>query len=132
MKAKFRTFIIIYAALLSGIILMAVITKAVDFETIFQLSEEELPWLFLPLAAVMLSEFLYRNSMKEMATQTDENGRFGVYQSASIVRWAILEGTAIVCIVMPGIPDINILIMVAFYLLFWPRYWKFQQIVAPM
>jgi len=132
MKAKFRTFIIIYAALLSGIILMAVITKAINFETIFQLSEEELPWLFLPLAAILLSEFLYRNTIKQMPTQTDEDGRFGVFQSASIIRWAILEGAAIVCILLPGIPDINILIMVAIYLLFWPRYWRFQQIVAPM
>ncbi|SDL75551.1 hypothetical protein SAMN04488034_1106 [Salinimicrobium catena] len=132
MKEKFRTFIIIYAALLSGIILMAVITEAIDFEAIFQLSEEELPWLFLPVAAITLSEFLYRNSMKQMATKTDEDGRIAVYQSASIVRWAILEGTAIVCIVMPSIPDINILITVAFYLLVCPRYWRFQQIVAPM
>ena len=132
MKAKFRTFIIIYAALLSGIIMMAVVTKAIDFETIFQLSEEELPWLLLPLAAITLSEFLYRNSMKQMATKTDEDGRLAVYQSASIIRWAILEGAAIVCILLPGIPDINILIMLAFYLLVCPRYWRFQQIVAPM
>lgn len=132
MKEKFRTFFIIYAALLSGIIIMALVTQAIDLETIFQLSEEELPWLFLPLAAITMSEFLYRKTMKQIATKTDEDSRMGVYQSASIIRWAILEGAAIVCIVMPGIPDINILLLVAFYLFVCPRFWRFQQIVAPL
>lgn len=132
MKEKFRVFIIIYAALLSGIIVMAFLTGAIDFETNFRLSEEELPWLFLPVAAITLSQFLYRNTMKQLKTKTDEDDRIAVYQTASIIRWAILEGAAIVCIVLPGIPAINVLIMVAFYLLVCPRYWRFQQIVAPI
>lgn len=132
MKEKFRVFIIIYAALLSGIIVMAFLTGAIDFEKIFRLSEEELPYLFIPVAAIILSELLYRNTMKQLDSKTDEDSRAGVYQTASLIRWAILEGAAMVCILLPGIPAFNILLLVGFYLLVCPRYWKFQQIVAPL
>ena len=132
MKEKFRVFIIIYAALLAGIIVMAFLTGAIDFEKIFRLAEEELPWLFLPVAAITLSELLYRNTMKQLETKTDEDERIAVYQTASLIRWAILEGAAMVCILLPGIPAINILLLVGFYLLVCPRYWKFRQIVAPI
>lgn len=124
---------IIYAALLSGIIIMALLTEVIDWDTIFQIQEEELPYLFIPVAAIMLSESLYRRTMKQIVKRrTNENTRLGIYQTASIIRWAILEGAAMLCILLPGIPAINILILVAFYLLVCPRYWKFQQIVAPI
>lgn len=124
---------IIYAALLSGIIIMALLTEVIDWDTIFQIQEEELPYLFIPVAAIMLSESLYRRTMKQIdKRRTNENTRLGIYQTASIIRWAILEGAAMLCILLPGIPAINILILVAFYLLVCPRYWKFQQIVAPI
>ena len=133
MKEKFRTFVIIYVALLSGIILFALLTKAIDLETIFQIQDEELPYLFIPVAAIMLSESLFTKVMKQIdKKRTDEDTRLGIYQTASIIRWAILEGAAMLCILLPGIPAINILIIVAFYLLVCPRYWRFQQIVAPI
>ena len=133
MKEKFRTFIIIYAVLLSGIVMAAIFTEAFDWETIFHISEEQLPWLFIPVGAITLSEFLFRKTMKQIdRKKTDENTRLGIYQTASIIRWAILEGAALVCILLPGIPAINILLIIAFYLLVCPRFWKFQQIVAPL
>lgn len=132
MKEKFRVLIILYASLLAGIIIFAFFTGSIDWNTILEISKAEMPYLLLPVVAIGLSEILYKNNMKQLETKSSVDERTAVYQSASVVRWAILEGSALVVIVLPNIPRINVLVIVAFYLIIFPRYWKFQQIVSPI
>jgi hypothetical protein len=131
MKEKFRIFFTIYAFLLSGMILAFIFTGKVDWNNLLNITDGEIPYLLIPVVAIVASELMFKSNMKQIDSKTDLNSRAGTYQTASLVRWAILEGAAFYSIMNPSIPKINILIILAYFIIIYPRNWKFEEIVSP-
>lgn len=132
MKEKFRVFASIYAFLLGGMILAIVFGADIDYDNLLNIPKSQYPYLAIPLIAIAASEFLFRNRMKEINSTSVENGRAGVYQTASLIRWAVLEGAVFYSLFTPEVPKINIAILLIYFLFICPRYWKFVDVVSPL
>ena len=131
MKEKFRVFASIYAFLLGGMILAIVYAGDIDYNNILNIPESQYPYLAIPFVAIAASELLYRNKMKEVSFETGEQISAGLYQTASLMRWAVLEGAVFYTLFNPEVPQINIAIVLTYFIIIHPRYWKFQEIVSP-
>ncbi|NQX80403.1 MAG: hypothetical protein HRT66_00190 [Flavobacteriaceae bacterium] len=133
MKEKYRVFIIIYGALLAGIVFATALSITIDWNNLFNIPEEQLLYLLVPVAAIIGSEVMFRVSMKKLELSEDENTRTGVYQTSNIIRWAILEGAAFYSIMSPeDIPQINIVIIITYYMVIFPGFNKFKEIISPI
>lgn len=70
----------------------------------------------LPILAVVLSNFMFKNMLSKIDSKLEFENKLKIYQSASIVRWAILEGSALILLVLK--PELFIFgIIIIFYLL---------------
>ena len=132
MKEKFKVFASIYAFLLGAMILAIVFAGDIDYNNLLNISESQYPYLAIPFVAIAASEFLYRNKMKEINSNSDENGNTGAYQTASLMRWAVLEGVVFYTLFNPDVPQINIAIVLVYFILICPRYSKFLEVVSPV
>jgi len=132
MKEKFRILATIYAFLLGGMILAIVFAGNVDYNDLLNISESQYLYLAIPFVAIAGSEFLYRNKMKEIKSNSTENGKTGLYQTASLMRWAVLEAATFYALIDPEVPLINIAIVLVYFILIFPRYSKFLEVVSPV
>ena len=53
-------------------------------------------YLLIPVAAIIVGNFLYKAQLKNANPKESPEKNFAIYQTASILRWAILEGAAFV------------------------------------
>lgn len=81
------------------------------------LDSSTLPFLLVPVAAFYLSDFLFKNQMKQMDKDADLKNKLPIYQTANIIRWAILEVAAIVIVVLK--PEFLILTLLIILYLFY-------------
>ncbi|MDC8006074.1 MFS transporter [Aureisphaera galaxeae] len=68
--------------------------QTLDFLKIPKVDASSVPFLLMPLAAVLLGNLLYKQQLKNSDPTMSLEEKFPVYQSASIVRWALLDGAA--------------------------------------
>ena len=96
MKEKLKTISIIHLGLCAGLIFAYYfIGKDYFKEASFNdVSGMDYLYLFLPLIAYYLSQFLYQNQLKNLSSSQSEDEKFMIFQTASIMRWAIIEGCA--------------------------------------
>ncbi len=77
---------------------------------------DSLIYLAIPIVALFLSSFLYKNKVKEMNTKESVDKNLATYQTACILRWAIVEGAAFMLLFLK--PDFIILgILLVVYLI---------------
>ena len=57
-------------------------------------------YLTIPFAAYFLSNFLFKSQLKKIDPKLPLEEKFPAYQTASIIRWAILEGAAFILLFM--------------------------------
>ena len=131
MKEKFRVFATIYAFLLGGMILAIAFVGDIDYDNLLNIPESQYPYLAISLIAIAGSEFLYRKKMNEVNSISGEKVSAGLYQTASLMRWAVLEGAVFYTLFNPEVPKINIAIVLIYFVFIYPRYWKFQEVVSP-
>lgn len=53
-------------------------------------------YVLIPVLAIVLSNFMFKNMISKIDSNLSLEIKMGTYQSSSIVRWAILEGAALV------------------------------------
>ncbi|GAB5399780.1 MAG: hypothetical protein Aureis2KO_13650 [Aureisphaera sp.] len=121
MKEKLRVIQLIHLALCAGAILAYIMLGGMDALTNFKLPTIDSPsilYVLVPFAAYILSNFLFRHQLKKLDRSLDIEENFTAYQTASIVRWAILEGTAFYLLtaqkdlIIFGIPILLYLILI--------------------
>lgn len=118
---------------MAGIVFATALSITIDWNNLFNIPEEQLLYLLVPVAAIIGSEVMFRVSMKKLELSEDENTRTGVYQTSNIIRWAILEGAAFYSIMSPeDIPQINIVIIITYYMVIFPGFNKFKEIISPI
>ena len=95
MKEKFSLLKMIHLALCSGVIVVYLFIGklyTLDFLNLPRIDTTALIYLFVPLLAIVFSHFMYQFQLKQIKEGTSEADQFFAYQTAMIIRWAILEG----------------------------------------
>lgn len=119
MKQEIKTLQIIHLAICAGIIVAYIFAGNITSDNLkFQnLDSQTLIWILLPFVAVIASKFMFKTTLKQIDPKLPLEKNFPIYQTASIIRYAILEGTAfVVLFVKPEIIIFGILLIV--YLVF--------------
>jgi hypothetical protein len=89
---------IIHLAFLAGMALFALVTfmltqsTAINFDT-----SDTYLFIVIPFAivAVFGSMFMYNQQLSPLVNEPNLSGKLGIYQTACIIRYAILEGAAL-------------------------------------
>lgn len=97
MNKKIKPLKIIHLALCIGLSLAYIIIgNLTDLNNLSvpDIETDSLIYLAIPIVALFLSSFLYKNKIKEMNSQESVDKNLATYQTACILRWAIIEGAA--------------------------------------
>ena len=120
MSQKIKTLKYIHLAILAGVILIYILLGDISLDTsdIPELDSTFLLYLMIAIVAIVLGNFLFKSQLKQVDRNKSVEDNFGIYQGASIIRWAILEGAAIVILFLA--PDywvlgIIVIAVLAFY-----------------
>ncbi len=119
MADKFRTLKIIHIAICAGVLLIYIFlgNLSLDIFDFPSIGSSSSALLFIPVAAFAIGNIVFRAKLKEAVKNLSLEENFGVYQTASIIRWAILEGAAfIILFLAPEFVLFGLLIIV--YMIF--------------
>ena len=130
MKKQFTTLSTIYFALLAGIILAFFFGHEVNLEKISAISENQYAYLLIPIAGIVGSQLFFEFNMKKLRSKKENENKSAEYQTASLIRWAVLEGAAFISIFNEEAPQINVVIIIAYFILIRPTFDKFTQVVG--
>lgn len=99
MDQKIKTLKIIHLAITFGLIIIYFLLGDIMALKSFKvpaINTSSIVFLALPLIAVFASNFMFKNTLKQTKDIKKLEDKFSVYQTASIIRWAILEGAAFI------------------------------------
>lgn len=120
MTEKIKTLQIIHFAICAGTILVYFFIGEVSIEklkTIPTIDSTSAVYIFIPVFAFVLSTFLFRSQLKQIDPKLNIEGKLPIYQAASIMRWAVLEGAAFLLLFLK--PDFILFgILIIIYLIF--------------
>ncbi|WP_336127208.1 MFS transporter [Mesoflavibacter sp. CH_XMU1422-2] len=121
MEQQLKIFKIIHLALIAGLILayyflgdLGNLTE-LTFPTV---NSKSYIYLFIPIAAFIVSNLLFKHFVSKIDNNLSVQQKLVSYQSASIIRWAILEGAAfLILLIYPEFLLFGILLIVYLALL---------------
>ena len=121
MEQQLKVFKIIHLALIAGLILayyflgdLGNLTE-LTFPTV---NSKNYIYLFIPIAAFIVSNLLFKHFVSKIDNNLSVQQKLVNYQSASIIRWAILEGAAfLILLIYPEFLLFGILLIVYLALL---------------
>lgn len=117
MDQKIKTLQIIHLAICAGTTLAYIILGDVvlDMMKVPVINGESVVYIVLPIMAILLATSLFRSQLKKVDNRLKMEDNMAIYQTASIIRWAILEGAALIILFLR--PDFIIFgILVIIYL----------------
>ncbi len=96
MTEKIKTLKIIHLAICAGTIMGYLFVGNISIETINAQSINSSDYIYftIPIIAFFLSNFLFKSQLKQVDTKLKPEDNLPIYQTASIVRWAVLEAAA--------------------------------------
>jgi len=106
MKEKLKTLQYLHLFLLGGVVTAYVFMGNFGESSSFQfpaLDKESLTFLALPIATILMGQLVFSNMLKKIDPKAPFEDKFAAYQSASIIRWASVEGAAF--IILFAIPE---------------------------
>lgn len=115
MTQKIKTLQIIHLAICAGIVVVYFMLGNLSIEslTITSIDSSEIVYVLIPILAFILSNFLFKSQLKQANLKLNLEENLPIYQTASIIRWAILEGAAFVILfVSPKFQLLGILLIV--------------------
>ena len=119
MTEKIKALQIIHLAICAGAIIAYCIMGDLSLEklNIPAIDSSSILYLAIPVLAFVLSSILFKAQLKQIDPKLKLEDKLPVYQAASIMRWAVLEGAAfLILFVKPEFIIFGILILI--YLLF--------------
>lgn len=119
MTQKIKTLQTIHLAICAGIMVAYFMMGNLSMETlkIKSIDASEMVFVAIPILAFVLSNFLFKLQLKQTNSKLKSEENLPIYQTASIIRWAILEGAAfLILFVSPDFQLFGILIIA--YLVF--------------
>lgn len=120
MTEKIKTLQIIHLAVCAGTILAYFLLGELSIEklkNIQVIDSSSIVYVFIPILAFVLSTFLFKSQLKQIDPKLKTEDKLPVYQTASIMRWAVLEGAAFLILFLK--PDFILFgILIIIYLIF--------------
>lgn len=120
MIEKIKTLQIFHLASCAGTILAYFFVGELSVEklkSIPTIDSTSAVYVFIPVFAFVLSTFLFRSQLRQIDPKLKLEEKFPIYQTASIMRWAVLEGAAFILLFLkPEFVLFGILIII--YLIF--------------
>ncbi|SCY96648.1 hypothetical protein SAMN02927916_4406 [Flavobacterium anhuiense] len=119
MNEKIKTLQIIHLGICAGTIIAYFIVGDISLETlnIPAIDSNSILYLVIPVLAFVLSSILFKAQLKQIDPKLKLEDKLPVYQAASIMRWAVLEGAAfLILFIKPEFILFGILLIV--YLLY--------------
>ena len=102
-KLFLRTITIIHLALVAGVIMFAIVTFSITLNQKLDLSYSGDPMFFIvpimAIAGILVGNYLYGNNIKALASKNTLQEKLAGFQTASIIKYALLEGSALLGIV---------------------------------
>ena len=121
MQEQLKIFKIIHIALVVGLIMAYFfLGNLSDFSQLKmpEINNENMIYLTIPIVAFLLSNLLFKRLVSKIESNLSLKQKLVAYQSATIVRYAILEGAAfIILIIFPKFIVFGILLIVYMALL---------------
>ena len=121
MDQKIKTLKVIHLALVAGITLA--FTFLGNFKIMFDMviDNSSLFYAFIPAIAYVASNFMFKNMLNKIQKDASNEEKFAIYQTASIVRWAIIEGACFLILILK--PDFLLLgvILLIYLILLAPK-----------
>ena len=116
MKEKLKTIQVIHLALTFGCIIayyMLGDLNSLDKLVPPAINTASIIYILIPVMAFGVSNFLFKNFISKIDTKLSLEEKFGAYQTACIIRWAVLEGAAFfLLIIKPDFLIFGILLIV--------------------
>lgn len=96
MKEKIKILKTIHLAICAGVILVYIFAGNITVESlkIPNIDSTSMIYLAIPILALILGNFLFKSQLRQIESDKKLEDSFPVYQTASIIRWAIIEGVA--------------------------------------
>lgn len=97
MSEKLKTLRIIHFAICAGTILAYIIVGNISIDNLKNvpnIDSSSIVYVIIPVVAILIGNFLFKSQLKKIENNQKLEDNFALYQTASIIRWAILEGTA--------------------------------------
>jgi len=118
MDQKVKLMQVIHIALVIGVSLIYFVLGNV-MNNVFNFNEfniSSIPFLTIPIIAVFAGNFMFKNVIKTIKEASLQH-KLVTYQTASIIRWAILEGASMIILLIK--PDLILIgICLIFYMAF--------------
>lgn len=123
MQAPIKTLQIIHLALVTGVIMAYVLVGRLytfEFLNISDLNFTSLLVVLGAFIAATLSNVIYKQVLMQVSKSATIQQQFTTYQTATIIRLAILEGTALLILILQ--PDVLLmgLLLIAYMMLLRP------------
>ena len=99
MQEKLKTLKIIHLAICAGTILAYIVLgqiTSLDALKLPTIDNDSIVYLLIPFAAFSVSNLLFKMQLKKVNPKASVEENLPVYQTASIIRWAILEGANVI------------------------------------
>jgi len=116
--------------MIGGLLAASIFTGKIVWNQLLNIPSENLPYITVVIVAIGVSELLFRNKIKLLENENESNRKIGIYHTASIMRWGILEGAGLFSLMMPDIPKINVLIILVYFILIRPQYHAFESLLS--
>ena len=119
MNEKIKVLQIIHLAICAGTVIAYLFIAQLSLESlkVKTTDSSDLIYFAIPILAFFLSNFLFKSQLKQADPKLKLEENLPIYQTASIVRWAILEASALLILFLKqDLLSLGILIIV--YLVF--------------
>lgn len=126
MNQKLKTLQIIHLSICAGVILGYVILGDFSPEVLQMpiVDSNSIIYAIIPLIAFVFSDFIFRSQINKIDAKVSFDEQFPLYQTASIVRWAILEGAAFVLLILKKDFILFGILLIVYLLLLFPSEFK--------
>lgn len=115
MTHKIKSLQMIHLAICIGMLVAYIFVGEITMDTfkVPTIDSSALIYLLIPVLAVFLSNFLFNSQLKQIDKKANVEDMLPIYQTASIIRWAVLEGGAfIILFAQPNLIVFGILLIV--------------------
>ena len=102
MSDRIKTLQILHLAICAGTIVAYYILGDLSIEKlqIPVIDSSSAIYIVIPVLAFVLSSFLFKSQLKQINPKLKLEEKFPIYQTASILRWAVLEGAAFLILIL--------------------------------
>jgi hypothetical protein len=96
MEEKVKTLQTIHLAICVGVAIAYYFIGNINTEILNTkiLSLENIPYILIPIGAIIVSKSLFKTQLKQIDKELTIEENLPIYQTASILQWAIIEGAA--------------------------------------